>query len=96
MQEFYITSRNTGKEYSMQVLFARRLKTILKTEIKGEVHTHIVDDTIIVDIYGVNSIVFRYTRYNISSEIVQGLNSEMLANSIVKRYTKYIRNLFFL
>lgn len=77
-------------------IFAKSLKLAIKNTIKGAVNCHLLDDTLIVDIYGANNIIFKYTLPNLSSEIVQGLSSERLAQSIVKRYKQYITNLFFL
>lgn len=79
-----------------KVLVAQHIKSILKQEIKGSIKTHIVEETLIIDIYAVNDIVFRYTLRNISEQIVQGLNSQMVAQKIVKQYRAYIKNLFFL
>lgn len=79
-----------------KVLVAQHIKSILKQEIKGSIKTHIVEEKLIVDIYAVNNIVFRYTLINLSEQIVHGLYSEMVAKDIVKQYRAYIRNLFFL
>lgn len=77
-------------------ILARELKYKLKHVLKGEVKTSVCDDTLIVDVYGANSTVFRYTMKHITSEIVQGFTSEMACNIIVKRYKSYINNLYFL
>lgn len=79
-----------------KVLVAQRIKSILKQEIKGSIKTHIVEETLIIDIYAINNIVFRSTLRNLSEQIVHGLSSEMVAKNIVKQYRAYIRNLFFL
>ena len=84
------------KEYTMQVYFARNLKALLKTFIKGDVRTYLKGDDLQVHIYSVNGIVYHYTLENLSSEIVQGLSSETLAHRILKWYKGYINNLFFL
>ena len=78
-----------------KVLVAQHIKSILKQEIKGNIKTHIVEETLNVDIYAVNDIVFRSTLRNLSEQIVHGLSSEMVAKNIVKQYRAYIRNLFF-
>lgn len=78
-----------------KVLVAQHIKAILKQEIKGSINTHIVEETLIVDIYAVNNIVFRSILRNLSEQIVHGLSSEMVAKNIVKQYRAYIRNLFF-
>ena len=93
---FYITSRNTGKEYTMQVLFARNTKAQLLEKIVGSVQTYLTDDSLVVNIYGANDIVFRYTLNNLTHAIVQGFTSERLVQIIYKRYRQYIENLFFL
>ena len=91
-----IKPRNTGKYHESTTKFAINLKHYLKKKIKGEVWCHLVDDTLVVDIYGVNSIVYRYTREDMATQIVQGLYSEMLGELIYKRYRRYIENLFFM
>lgn len=80
----------------MKGIFCRNLKTSLKRHVKGEVKCNTAGETLIVDIYGVNNTVFRYTHENISSEIVQGFATEIYTQIIVKRYKRYIENLFFL
>ena len=87
--------KNNGYVHESCTSFAINLKRNLKTKVKGEVWSHIINDTLVIDIYGVNGIVFRYTLENLSSEIVQGLSSEMLSDHIHKRYKRYILNLFF-
>lgn len=81
---------------SMRGVFCRNLQASLKRHVKGEVKCKHIEDTLIVDIYGFNGIVFRYTHENISSEIVQGFATEACTQIIVKRYKRYIENLFFL
>lgn len=78
------------------IIYKKYLKQLLKNEIKGEVHCTFVQDTLLVDIYGANSIVFRYTRKNMFSEIVQGVPSKTIADIIVQRYKDYILNLYFM
>lgn len=80
----------------MKSEFARAVKRALKQSIKGEVNCHIIQETLIIDIYGVNDICYRYTMNNISSEIVQGLTSKTVAYKVTKWYRSYINNLFFL
>lgn len=94
MQEFY-THRNCCRAYYFTHYWSKELYFNLKKEIKGTVYSEIVDDTLKVTIYGANGIVFRYTRENMQSEIVQGLSIEIVTEIIVKRYKKYILNLYF-
>ena len=75
--------------------FVKQLKNNLKQGIKGELRCHIISDTLIVDIYARNNIVFRYTCDCITHQIVQGLTSEMCYKTIEKRYRRYINNLYF-
>lgn len=82
-------------EYELNTTFSKALKTRLKQELKGEIVCKLFGDTLYVTIYGVNDIIFKYTWYNLTSEIVQGLTSERLSQIIVKRYRQYITNLFF-
>lgn len=96
MQQIIIVSANTGREYTMQVLFARNVKSQLLERVKASVQTYINEDTLTVRIYGVNDIVFENKTYHISERIVQGYTSEMCVETIVKRYKQYITNLFFL
>ena len=79
-----------------QSIMSCAVRNNLKKEIKGSVKTTVVEDTLIVDIYAVNGIVYRYTLRNLCEQIVQGLNSQMVAKNIVKQYRAYIKNLFFL
>lgn len=82
--------------YQIYSAYVRTIKEELKKHIKGSIKCHIAEDTIIVDIFGVNDIVFRYT-YKLSAyEIVQGFSCSTLAQIIVKRYKSYINNLYFL
>ena len=90
------TSKITGKPYSPQIIFARNTKELIQNKIKGSVRTYYFDDVLIIKIFGANNIVFDYTMNNLSHAIVQGFTSDRLAQIIVKRYTAYIRNLFFL
>lgn len=79
-----------------KIITSKNVRNILKSKIKGEVHCHVADDTLIVDIYAVNSIVFKYTLHGLAGEIVQGKSSDELARMIFKRYKQYIENLLFL
>ena len=82
-------------EHNGKFIFSQNLKQRLKSEIKGNVHFHLQDDTLIVDISATHNVYWKYIHNNLSSELVQGLTSEMLSEAIVKQYTKFIRNLYF-
>lgn len=95
MEQFLVKNSHYGAyPQGFAGVFCNNLKNKLKHNVKGEIKAHIVNDTLIVDIYGVNNIVFRYTQNNIYSEIVQGFASETCTQIIVKRYKRYILNLF--
>lgn len=96
MEHYGVKNRNYGKAYSMQRVFCNNLKKSLKNHIKGEVKCNTINDILIVDIYAPTSIVFRYTLDNITSEIVQGFASETCTQIILKKYKKYVENLFFM
>lgn len=76
-------------------IFAENVKTELKTTVKGVVKSYISDDMLIVHIYGVNGIVFNFIREDIATAIVNGLSSKTIATFIHKRYSDYIKSLFF-
>ena len=80
----------------MKETFTRNLTTALKKIIKGKVHCCIVKDTLVVDIESTHRTGWKYILPNLSSEIVQGFTSKKCAEIIVKQYTTYIRNLYFL
>ena len=80
----------------MMFLWTKALKQELKRKVKGVAHCHIIDNTLIIDIYAVNSIVFHYTQEIKYSEIVQGFTARRCAEEISKSYTEYIKRLFFL
>ena len=84
------------KEYTPQVIVARGVKNFLLSKVKGSVHTYIKDDTLSITITSEHRIVFGYKWYNLTSEIVHGVTSETIAQEVYKRYTHFIRNLFFL
>lgn len=94
--EIYITSRNTGKNYTAQVIFARNTKAQILNHVIGTVHTYLDNDTLLIKIFGANNIVFTYEMKNLSHAIVHGFTSERLAQIVVKRYTQYIKSLYFL
>lgn len=83
------------KECEATKLIAMSAKILVKRQIKGEVFWHIVNDTLVVDIFGVNDIVFRFTMECLSRAIVQGLTGQKLASCIIVEYKKYINFLFF-
>lgn len=87
---------NKTPQQELAGIFCNQLKRNLKFYVKGEIKCHITDNTLIVDIYGVNDTVFRYTLIGIYSEIVHGFTNEMCTQIIVKRYKRYILNLFLL
>lgn len=94
--EYYSTSTATGREYTPQVIYARNIKDKLSEKIIGSIKTYLYEDCMYITIYATNHIIFKYTMNNISDAIVQGVTSEMVAHKVYKRYTQYIKNLFFL
>lgn len=78
----------------MERIFANELKKQLKHRIKGDIYTHIVEDTLIIDIsaYGCN---WHYTIYNLAIQLSSGLSSRTVAYAIVKLYKKYIISKYF-
>lgn len=75
-------------------IIAKNVKTRLEKRVKGEVKSHIVKDTLIVDIF-TNGKVYRYTERLSVIEITNGLNSETIANEILYQYAKFIKGIFF-
>lgn len=82
-------------KYEIYRAFVINLKHTLKPQVKGEVKIHINEDTLYVRIFGANNIVFYHTQIIEHSEIVQGLSSAKVTEVIVKKYKRYITNLFF-
>lgn len=74
----------------------QEIQKAIKSKIKGVVHCNIVENMLIIDIYSINHTVFRYTRNNMSSEIVQEETAETIAEYVFKQYKNYINNLFFI
>lgn len=84
-----------GYSKPVEQLWANKLKQSLTLKIKGEIKYTIIDDTLIIDIFGVNYLVYRYTISNLSCKIMGGFDVEMVAENITKGYKKYIINLYF-
>ena len=82
-------------KYEIYSAFVPTLKHTLKTQVKGEVKVNINNDTLYVRIFGANDIVFYHTQIFEHSELVQGLSSAKVTEVIVKKYKRYITNLFF-
>lgn len=76
-------------------IWADNLKNKLTLKIKGEIKYTIIDDILLVDIYSVNYMVYRYTINNLQCKILTGYDVEMVAQSIYKGYKGYIMNLYF-
>ena len=87
---------NYGNTTPAEKIWANRLKNTLILKIKGEIKYHLIDDTLIVDIYSVNYMCYRYTINNLSCKIVTGYDVEMVAESICKGYKRFIMNLYFI
>lgn len=75
-------------------IIAKNVKTRLEKCVKGEVKSHIIKDTLIVDILS-NGKCYRYTEKLTAIEIVNGLSSEAIANEILYTYAKFIKQSFF-
>lgn len=79
----------------MERIFTENLKKQLHERIKGDLSVHIVDDKLVVDIQPAALCTFRYTLDNIRVNIATGLSSTIVANDIIKKYKKYILNIFY-
>lgn len=76
-------------------IFSARLKRELQQRVKGNISIHSIQDSLIVDIYDAHNEYWRYIVYNLHSQLVIGLSSNVLASIITKEYKKYIRNRYF-
>ena len=79
----------------MERIFINALKKQLKQRIKGDLSVHIVDETLIVDIQSVGFCTWHYTISNLAVQISIGLSSRIVADTIVKKYKKYILSEYF-
>lgn len=75
-------------------IIAKNVKTRLEKRVKGDVKSHIVRDTLIVDIFA-NGKCYRYTERLSVIEITNGLNSETIADEILYQYAKFVKGSFF-
>lgn len=75
-------------------IIAKNVKTRLEKRVKGDVKSHIVRDTLIVDIF-TNGKCYRYTERLSVIEIINGLNSETIADEILYQYAKFVKGSFF-
>lgn len=83
--------KRTEKEnVIMERIFTNALKKQLRQRIKGDLSVHIVDDTLIVDIYPVGCWSWHYSISNLAEQLSTGLSSRIVASVIVKKYKKYI------
>ena len=79
----------------MEKNFTTRLKNELAKFVRGYISAHfIVDDTLLVEIDN-GATLFHYTLKDISTNISNGLTSEMVSKDICKQYKRYIFNKYF-
>lgn len=88
-------SSTYGYTKPVEKIWADNLKNKLTLKIKGEIKYTLIEDTLLVDIYSINYMVYRYTINNLHCKILGGYDVEMVAQSICKGYKGYINNLYF-
>ena len=71
------------------------LEKEIMLEVKGVKHVYFIDDTLYIRVYGVNDIVYEYKRPHISNDINYGFTSRLIAQDFIKKYKRYVLNLFF-
>ena len=76
-------------------IWAISLHDKLQERIIGNVYIDITTDNLVVTLHNKLGTPFRWTQYNIASEIARGLDSQMVTENIVKQYKKFIENQFF-
>lgn len=79
----------------MEKIFIFELKKQLNKRVKGKLSIHIINDTLIVDIYGIDSWGWRYTTAGLTIQLLTGTSSRNVADAIVKQYKKDILNEYF-
>ena len=78
----------------MEQIFKLKLSDQLKKAVRGEISIHIINDKLVVDI-DKGYLAYRYTVNNISTHIVQGLTTKILATRITEGYRKWILSNYF-
>ena len=76
-------------------IFAENVHHHLRKLVKGEIKVYISNDILVIHIYAINGIVFNFTKTDIATAIVHGLDSQTIAQLACKRYDTYIKSLFF-
>lgn len=79
----------------MEKIFIFELKKQLSKRVKGKLSIHIINDTLIVDIYGIGNWGWRYTTTDLATQLLIGISSRNVADAIVKQYKKDILNEYF-
>ena len=74
----------------MERIFTNALKKRLKDSIRGNISIHIINGILLVEIYSIGNLHWRYTINNLAEQISTGLSSKIVADVIVKQYKKYI------
>lgn len=76
-------------------VFCYNVKDKVSAQVRDNVHFKINNDTIVFKVDNEMGIEFTYTITNIYHHIVHGISSEIVAETIVKMYKRYIINLHF-
>lgn len=79
----------------MEKIFTQALKEQLRKKIRGVIKVHVVEDTLIVDIYRNGGAIWRYTINNLAVQLNVGLSSRIVADVITKQYKAYILKTYF-
>ena len=82
-------------ELVLNRIFVENVQHHLRKLVKGEIKSYISNDILVIHIYAVNGIVFNFTRSDIATAIIHGLDSQTIAQIACKRYEGYIKSLFF-
>lgn len=75
-------------------IIAINVEKKLKKAIQGEITCHIVGDALICDIFS-HGIAYRYVQTEMTQATQYGLNSDIIAYTIVEAYKKFITKYFF-
>lgn len=76
-------------------MFKGLLKAKLEQHVNGKVMVMFFDDDMVVQICSPYSIIFKTAFYNFTSEIVKGIDVNLVYRKVVQDYSKHIQSHFF-
>lgn len=79
---------------TIEYLFSKGVKRTLERKIKGDISVHIAGDFLVCDIHSYE-MCYRFTQSSIHNLILEGLPSDVMANTILSDYKSFVIKKFF-